>query len=1608
MTCPDSTLIIARLAKVACAGIASVLLTGCPFGGHHGQATPAQATVPAARGEITVSGVATKGDLKTWIRCLFTPAATVPLNLVPSVGDTVQDVETTDTGQYSCKGPADTKIVVARVMPNQQSVSADEATGMDIPIPSSLQMSAAFDRTSSSASALTLHITAFSHAAVVAAQRLGPLTTESINRANSGVAGILGFDHLATTPITAINNAALNSASGDEKKFSTLNASLSSNAAMDTNGCGANATHGEAISCTVAQLADQFQLSVAGAGGTVMTLTDKGRAELYAGAERTAALYSSLGNKELALIDGVVTSAQSAGAQANAVVKRIQARETTLDYQVKLTGKDDIIRLGQIAFRYALLSDAIYEDTWANGASAGMVLQTIADTTKPAPAYSAPASYTVLDWQAFGIDANEATTYQLQWGILYSDVEKELVFVYRGTEPDLIADPTRAFDLAYGLASVACTNHQYSVAKAQFDRLVANPLFAARFLQPTNQYRIVLTGHSLGGGIASYVATFANSRNLVSRVFAFNPAPQCNEMLVAIGQFPPFSDPDRRIVQIQVEGQLLGLIAPEIAALATFVGQIYKYPSPYAYGMFNPVNLHKMGSVLFALDAARGLCQGCSSATNSGAGSVTPLTSLAVSPIQAIAVGVTPLRSFEPAVKVAGTGLLGISQITWECVQPSVKPCAGNPVVWTTATWGRKVDIKNSSTMTLYPALLPVGSDAGIYTWKVTFAAPGSSPVSQTLTVTLQPQPATGLLIERLSSPRFPGGARAISVATAPLAPALYLEGTNLAFVNRIDWKWTGAAAGSTAWIRGDANWSAKVVLDGAGKLTLTPVVIGEAPTWSGTALWTATLRTAAGDSRSFSFSVTYAPPRPAVTGVAPPRMAASSHPQSLTILGTSFSPGNMVQVRRGGAASTAAWSAALPVISSSAQQIVATLTPGAVADSISVRVCKSATLTADTDCSVSPVQVVVAVAAVTAPDLAPQSVQVAPDPSVAGSSVVVSYSVANLGGAAALASQTRVQVLDSSGAIFAQPQFATPAIAAGGSLAESRAISLAGAAAGTYTVYVMVDFTRVAGQTALGNDISAGKSFAVQAAPIALPTVSGINPTTMVASGTAQTLTIAGGSFSAGNVVQFKWGVGTGAGVWTSSAQAPTISATQITVPISTGAANDAIFVRVCRSSSAQAAADCSAGTQSVAIVATTAPTPLSPASGAVVTGLSPTLTWTGGANVGSLQINVSRSPYGAANIVYTSSWLPAATTSIVTTGLVAGVGYRWDITACSGLNGAGTCSTSSNSLFSTQAAVVAPTAPSPTAPVSEATVTGLSPVLAWAGGANFGSLQVSVSRSPYGASDIVYTSAWLSATATTAAPTGLLASTNYRWSVTACSGTSGAGVCVIGNTSQFSTAAPAPSIASLRPPSLVADGSQQLVTISGSNFSSGNIVQWNRGPGWTTGTGNGTPNSVSASQLTVYFSSTSVGTVNVRVCRSAAAVSAADCSSELQTISFAAPPQFPDLAAGQIYLQPQAYPWVVFAFGAIVNNVGSVASNASVTGFELYNSSGAVVLSQDAATPPIQSNSSTTLQWPIDMTTAPRGAYCVRFIADKNSTAGQSAGSRSNDVSSCTQFTW
>jgi hypothetical protein len=113
--------------------------------------------------------------------------------------------------------------------------------------------------------------------------------------------------------------------------------------------------------------------------------------------------------------------------------------------------------------------------------------------------------------------------------------------------------------------------------------------------------------------------------------------------------------------------------------------------------------------------------------------------------------------------------------------------------------------------------------------------------------------------------------------------------------------------------------------------------------------------------------------------------------------------------------------------------------------------------------------------------DLTPQNVSVSPSAALAGGSVTVNYTVANLGASNAPASHTKITIKDSANNVFSQQTFATSALTGGTSVNESHSIGLVGATAGNYNVFVMVDANSEVAQTNTVNDTSAPVPLTIQ-----------------------------------------------------------------------------------------------------------------------------------------------------------------------------------------------------------------------------------------------------------------------------------------------------------------------------------------------------------------------------------------------------------------------------------------------------------------------------------------------------------------------------------------------
>lgn len=106
-------------------------------------------------------------------------------------------------------------------------------------------------------------------------------------------------------------------------------------------------------------------------------------------------------------------------------------------------------------------------------------------------------------------------------------------------------------------------------------------------------------------------------------------------------------------------------------------------------------------------------------------------------------------------------------------------------------------------------------------------------------------------------------------------------------------------------------------------------------------------------------------------------------------------------------------------------------------------------------------------------PDLAIGTAGAGPSPVLAGTDVYITYPVRNIGGSAAPATRTHIEIRRSSdNALLVQADFPTPTVAAGGSITETQAVRIpATAAAGQYTVTVTLDGpSEIAEATATNN----------------------------------------------------------------------------------------------------------------------------------------------------------------------------------------------------------------------------------------------------------------------------------------------------------------------------------------------------------------------------------------------------------------------------------------------------------------------------------------------------------------------------------------------------------
>ncbi len=352
-----------------------------------------------------------------------------------------------------------------------------------------------------------------------------------------------------------------------------------------------------------------------------------------------------------------------------------------------------------------------------------------------------------------------------------------------------------------------------------------------------------------------------------------------------------------------------------------------------------------------------------------------------------------------------------------------------------------------------------------------------------------------------------------------------------------------------------------------------------------------------------------------------------------------------------------------------------------------------------------------------------------------------------------------------------------------------------------------------------IGGTASSGVTFPINPPT---PVITSLSPSSATAGGSSFTLTVNGTGFLAGATVQWN-----GAGLSTTF-----VSGTQLTASVSAGL--------IASVGTASVTAINTGGSASTAATFTiNPPTP-------TISSLSPTSATAGGAQF-TLTVNGT-------------GFLPGATVQWNGTGLSTTVLSGTQLTAT--VPAALIASVTTASVTAINAGGSASTAATFTITPPTPTISSLSPTSATAGGAQF---TLTVNGTGFLAGATVQwngagiTTTFVSATQLTATvPAGLIASVASA-SITAINSGGTASTAVT-----FPINPPTPTITSLSPTSATAGGSTFTLTVNGTGFLSGAVVQWN-GTGLTTTFVNGTQLTASVpANLIAAVSSANITAVN------------------------------------------------------------------------------------------------------------------------------------------------
>ena len=322
-----------------------------------------------------------------------------------------------------------------------------------------------------------------------------------------------------------------------------------------------------------------------------------------------------------------------------------------------------------------------------------------------------------------------------------------------------------------------------------------------------------------------------------------------------------------------------------------------------------------------------------------------------------------------------------------------------------------------------------------------------------------------------------------------------------------------------------------------------------------------------------------YCQPAPTVDAITPNRVTADGITKSLTLSGSGFADGNLVQFKWGSGPNVGQWIVSPgPGVTSSASQIVVPIDPGTSTSLVfvMVRVCRSVTQTTIDDCSDGAATVTLEPVQGPLPTVS----SVAPN-TMTADGLLQALTISGSGFTAGNVVQLKRGTGLDPGFWRTSPNAAVPS-------SPNQIVAQIDPGTVADVIFVRVCRSLIAStdQSCSSTPVGITVTPPVVPPPVPAPTVNSVLPTAMVANGLPQMLTINGSGFTINSIVQFRWTVGNGSNAWNDSASPITSrSALQIVLPMNPGAVPDTIRVRVCASATRTADSDCSSGVAAVQV---------------------------------------------------------------------------------------------------------------------------------------------------------------------------------------------------------------------------------------------------------------------------------------------------------------------------------------------------------------------------------------------------------------------------------------